>query len=242
MNQKTSPRNSKSYEYLLRGLVSCGVCRLGATGRVQSPGYYYYICRGRIDALRAAQGKRCTARYMPARQLDELVWQDLCAVLVDPEIIRHALERAHGGHWLPQELQAQLAALTKATQQLEHYQERLLDAYLAKIIELPEFERKRKEISQKCDALQKQSQQLQTTSNQRMALAQVADSIETFCAKIRPMLEQTNFDQKRQLVELLIDHVVFTNSDVEIHYVIPTHPEGPLIPFSHLCLDYRNHL
>ena len=178
---------------------------------------------------------------MPARQLDELVWQDLCAVLMDPEFVRHALERAHGGHWLPQELQAQLEALTKATQQLERYQERLLEAYLAKIIELPEFERKRKEISQKRDALQKQSLQLQATATQRIALSQVADSIEIFCAKIRPALEQADFEKKRQLVEFLIDRVVVTNGDVEIHYVIPTQPEGPYIPFSHLCLNYRNH-
>ena len=75
---------------------------------------------------------------------------------------------------------------------------------------------------------------------QRIALSQVADSIEIFCAKIRPILEQANFDQKRQLVELLVDHVVVTNGDVEIHCVIPTQPEGPQIPFSHLCLDYRS--
>ncbi len=188
-NQKTAPRNNKAYQYLLRGLVSCGVCRLTATGRAQSSGHTYYMCRGRHDALRRALGQRCTARYIPARQLDDLVWQDLCAVLVDPEIIRHALERAHGGHWLPQELQAQLAALAKADQQLDRYQERLLEAYLAKIIELPEFERKRKEIAQKRDALQKQSLQLQATATQRIALSQVADSIEAFCAKIRPVLE-----------------------------------------------------
>ena len=239
-NQKTAPRNNKTYQYLLRGLVSCGVCRLSATGRASSPGYYYYMCRGRHDALRGAQGQRCTARYILARQLDELVWQDLCMVLLDSELIRHALERAHGGHWLPHELRSRLAALTQAAQELERYQERLLEAYLAKVIEMPEFERKRKEISQKCDALQKQSLQLQATASQRIALSQVTESIEAFCAKIRPVLEQADFNQKRQLVELLVDRVIVTNGDVEIHYVIPTQPEGPHIPFCRLCLDYRS--
>ncbi len=209
-NQKTAPRNNKTYQYLLRGLVSCGVCRLSAIGRASSLGYYYYMCRGRHDALRRARCQRCTARYIPARQLDELVWQDLCTVLLDPELIRHALERAHGGHWLPHELQTRLAALTQATQELERYQERLLEAYLAKVIEMPEFERKRQEISQKRDALQKQSLQLQATASQRIALSQVAGSIEAFCAKIRPVLEQADFDQKRQLVELLVDRVIVT--------------------------------
>ena len=47
-------------------------------------GLPYYLCRGHTDALRAAQGQRCTARYIPAGQLDELVWADLCALLTDP--------------------------------------------------------------------------------------------------------------------------------------------------------------
>jgi site-specific DNA recombinase len=241
-NQKTAPRNNKTYQYLLRGLVSCGVCRLSAIGRAQSNGYGYYMCRGRHDALRRAQGQRCTARYIPARQLDDLVWQDLCAVLQDPEIVRHALERAHGGHWLPHELQARLGALTQASQELERYQERLLDAYLAQVIEMPEFERKRKEISQKREAIGQQSTQLQATASQRIALSLVADSIEAFCVKIRSVLELADFDQKRQLVELLIDRVIVTNGDVEIHYVIPTQPEGPHVPFCRLCLDYRTEL
>jgi site-specific DNA recombinase len=240
LNQRMASRNNTSYSYLLRGLVSCGQCRLSATGRTQPHGYHYYICRGRTDALRAAQGQRCTARYMPAVQLDDLVWQDLCAVLTSPEMIRYALERAHGGHWLPQELQAQLDTVTKTTKQLERQQERLLEAYIAGIIQLPELERKRKELTLKQEALQKQAVQLQTTATQRIALSQVTDSIEAFCAKTRPMLEQASFEQKRQLVELLIDRVVVSGGDVEIRYVIPTHPEGPHVPFSNLRSDYRS--
>jgi len=30
-----------------------------------------------------------------------------------------------------------------------------------------------------------------------------------------------------------------TEDQVEIRYIIPTQPEGPHIPFSHLRLDYR---
>jgi site-specific DNA recombinase len=242
LNQQMSPRNNKSHPYLLRGLVSCGQCRLNAMGRMQRKGYRYYVCRGRTDALRAAQGQRCTARYSPADQLDELVWRDLCAVMTNPEIIGYALERAHGGHWLPQELQAQLEALTKAAKQLERQQERLLDAYIANVIQLAELERKRKELTQKQEAIQKQTSQLQATATQRIALSQVAESIEAFCAQIRPVLEEASFEQKRQLVELLIDRVIVSDGEVEIRYVIPTQPEGSHVPFSHLRLDYRNHL
>lgn len=242
LNQQMAPRNNKSHQYLLRGLVSCGKCRLSATARTLPTGHQYYICRGRTDSLRIAQEQRCTARYVPAKQLDDLVWQDLCSVITSADILRFALERAHGGHWLPQELQSQLEALNKASKQLENQQERLLEAYIASIIQLPEFERKRKELLQKQEALHKQKNQLQATSTQRITLSQVADSMEAFCAKIQPTLEHANFEQKRQLIELLIDRVVVLDSDVEIRYVIPTQSDGPHIPFCHLRSDYRRRL
>ena len=242
MNQQSAPRNNKTHQYLLRGMVSCGKCRLSATARTLPSGYQYYVCRGRTDSLRIAQEQRCTARYIPATQLDDLVWQDLCLVVTSVDILRYALERAHGGHWLPQELQSQLEALNKASKQLEHQQERLLEAYIASIIQLPEFERKRKELLQKQEALHKQEFQLQATSTERINLSQVADSIEAFCAKIRPTLEHASFEQKRQLIDLLIDRVVVLDGDVEIRYVIPTQPDGPHIPFCHLRSDYRTKL
>jgi site-specific DNA recombinase len=104
-NQQGAARNTR-HEYLLRALVSCGACRLSCTARQSAAGSSYYLCRGRTDALRAAQGQRCTARYIPAGQLDELVWADLCALLTDPAQVARALDRARGGAWLPQELQA----------------------------------------------------------------------------------------------------------------------------------------
>jgi site-specific DNA recombinase len=239
-NQQMSSRNNKVHDYLLRGLVSCGHCRLSAMGRTIGGEYAYYICRGRTDALRAAQGQRCTARYAPAAQLDELVWQDLYQVLTQPEIMAHALERAHGGHWLPQELRARIDALHKAEKQLERQYERLLEAYLADVVTLPELERKRRELTQKQQALTTQRTQLEATVDQRLELSQTAASIQAFCAQIRPTLDQANFAQRRQLVELLIDRVIVTDEQVEIRYVVPTRPEGPHVPFSHLRSDYRS--
>jgi len=240
LNQQMSPRNNKAHNYLLRGLVSCGKCRLSAMGRTIHSKYHYYVCRGHTDSLRAAQGQRCTARYAPAEQLDALVWQDLCTALTHPEVIADALERAHGGHWVPQELRARIRTLGKVERQLEQQQERLLEAYLADVVALSEFERKRHELAKKQEALAVQRTQLEASVAERIELSEVTNSIEAFCAQVRPVLEQATFAQRRQLVELLIDRIIVTDGVVEIRYVVPTRPEGPHIPFSHLRTDYRS--
>ena len=236
-NQQTAARNTR-HEYLLRTLVSCGMCRLSCTGRQAQGGYRYYLCRGRTDALRAAQEQRCTARYIPADQLDELVWADLCALLTDPGQVVRALSRARGGAWLPQELQARQAAIRQALGQLERQQQRLLDAYLGEVIGLAELERKREELDRRHASLAAQQRQLDAAAGQRLELQAVADGIETFCQSIRAGLATATFTQRRQLVELLIDRVVVTDDQVEIRYVLPTSPDGPHRPFCQLRKDH----
>jgi site-specific DNA recombinase len=238
-NQQTAARNTR-HEYLLRALISCGACRLTCGVRQTAPGYRYYQCRGRTDPLRVAQGQRCTARYIPAGQLDELVWADLCALVTDPAQVARALDRAQGGAWLPQELHARQTAIRQALGQLDRQQQRLLDAYLAEIIALAEFQRKRDELDRRRAALAAQQRQLDAAASQRLELQAVADGIEAFCQAIRTGLATATFEQRRLLAELLIDRVIVTDDQVEIRYVLPTSPDGPHRPFCQLCKDHLN--
>jgi site-specific DNA recombinase len=93
-NRRMARRNNRVHPYLLRGLVSCGRCRLGCSGLHMPTGYDYYVCRTKTRSQLLLSGERCPARYIPARALEELVWRDLCEVLATPEMIAHAMERA----------------------------------------------------------------------------------------------------------------------------------------------------
>ena len=237
-NQQMARRNNSSYDYLLRGLVSCAQCQLACTGRSCQPGYAYYVCRGRSDTLRLAKGEGCIVRYAPAEQLDELVWEDLCRILTDPTCITHELERAHTGEWLPQALQARRQTLQKAIAQLERQQARLLEVYLAEVIGQDEFERKRFELVQTQQGLERQLRQLDAQVQQQIDIAALSVGIEEFCQRVQPTLDNLSFQQRRQLVELLIDRVIVDDEHVEIRYVIPTSPKGEFSRFCHLRKDY----
>src|SRR5512132_451460 len=52
----------------------------------------------------------------------------------------------------------------------------------------------------------------------------IAQSMTQVLKGLRVGLSQASFQQRRQLVELLIDRVVVTDGQVEIRYVIPTTP------------------
>ena len=89
---------------------------------------------------------KCPSRYIPADQVDALVWEDLCQLLTHPEAIRFALERAHGGHWLPQDLQARREALRRGQTSAQQQIERLTEAYLANVVTLEEYRRRRRDL------------------------------------------------------------------------------------------------
>jgi site-specific DNA recombinase len=178
-----------------------------------------------------AYGVACTARYAPTAALDQLVWQDLCQILRQPALITHELARAQTGEWLPQALQARRQTLKSALAQLERQQERLLEVYLAEIVGRAEFERKRQELSQSQHGLAQQLRQLEAQTQKQIEVAELAQSIETFCQRLEPTLDQLDFAQRRQLVELLIDRVIVDDGKVEIRYAIPTNPKGECHPF-----------
>jgi site-specific DNA recombinase len=241
-NQKWSSRNNTAREYLLRSLVSCGHCRLACSARGGRSSYAYYACHGRNRAVDSRRETPCKARLIPAPELDELVWRDLVEVLKDPETITQALERARAGAWLPQHLQTRRVQLERGRKSLEAQQERWTTAYLSGVIELEEYQRRRRDLEAQAQALATQLKELELQAGQQAELSGYATGIRDFALRVAATLDQTTFEQKRQLVELLIDRVVVTDDQIEIRYVIPTSQAGEKMRFCHLRSDYCNSL
>ena len=183
--------------------------------------------------LYSGNDKRCRSRYIPADQLDTMVWHDLVEIVSEPEAILHALQRAHDGHWLPQQLQARKEALRKAQATLRQQIERLTEAYLAGIVHLPEYQRRRQELDSRDAGLEQQAKELSVHVDRQKDISDMAGSIEDFCRRIQTGLTNASFAQKR----ILVDRVLVINDQVEIRYVVPTHARAETTRFCHLRKD-----
>jgi site-specific DNA recombinase len=239
-NQRAA-RRSTTHPYLLRGLVSCGVCRLscsGVTRTATDTRYRCYRCRGKMAQVSSGRASCCPARFIPATQLDELVWADLCAVLQHPELVAQALERAHSGAWVPGELRRRQASLRQVRASVARQRQRLLEAYLTEVIDLACLQRQDRGLAgQEADLLAREREV--TAEGERLVqVSAIAQSTTQVLKGLRVGLGQASFEQRRQLVELLIDRVVVTDGQVEIRYVIPTTPGSTQTRFCHLRTDY----
>jgi len=88
--------------------------------------------------------------------------------------------------------------------------------------------------------LKDQERQLDATTDRHNELAATFAQTEEFCQRVQRGLAEANFEQKRQMVELLIDRVLVKDGEVEIRYVVPTSKASENIRFCHLCTDYSN--
>ena len=72
-NRRFAQRNNKAHPYLLRNLVSCGVCGLSCLAKTTVQGYRYYSCTGKLPALFSHREQKCLSRLSPSERLDQLV-------------------------------------------------------------------------------------------------------------------------------------------------------------------------
>jgi site-specific DNA recombinase len=237
-NRLLAKRNNKTHNYLLRAMVSCGWCKQACSGRCLPSGNSYYLCPSRVRARHLRPDPHCPSRYIPVQQLDDLVWKDLYNLLLNPQQIKIALERAHSGSWMPQALQARRENINKGKSSLQRQLERLTEAYLAAAIPLAEYQKRRRELEQKQVIFEQQLKELEREVDRQMEFATMDSSIENFCQRVQDGLESASFEQKRQLVELLIDRVIVKDDQIEIHYVIPTSTKNEQVRFCHLRSDY----
>jgi hypothetical protein len=106
------------------------------------------------------------------------------------------------------------------------------------VLPLEEYQRRRRELEHRQQGIAEQARQLEVSVGHHEELADMVQSMEAFCQHVQQGLAEATFEQKRHLIELLIDRVVVTDEEVEIRYVIPTTPRSEQIRFCHLRLDY----
>jgi len=116
--------------------------------------------------------------------------------------------------------------------------QRLLEAYLAEVIDLACFQRQDQGLAgQEADLLARE-REVAAQGERLVQVSAIAQSMTQVLKQLRVGLGPTSFEQRRQLVELLIDRVVVTDGQVEIRYVIPTSDHSTKTRFCHLRTDY----
>jgi len=233
-----SPRRAEPGQWLLKGLVKCGVCGVGTNchkmrGR-NGTWHRYYYCRNH-DPLRAGgQEHRCPERNIRADALDEFVFDQVRQALLQPELLLTGEHSIALTAPIPDDelLAAELTRLDRKIDAADAEKRRLVDLYQAGLIELADLQRRAANVATRHRHLQTKRTSL---AEQRAALArgnQVHRRVHDFAERIRGVINDLDAVQKQHLLRLLIEDVRVTGWHVEIRLRIaldepPPDPQPP---------------
>jgi len=232
-NSQWSPRRAEPGAFLLKGLVKCGACRVGTNchkmrGR-NGTWHRYYYCRNH-DPLRAGgEERRCPERNIRADALDEFVFDHVRAALTEPALLLAGEQAVALTQPVPDDelLGAELARLDRKIDSATAERRRLVDLFQAGLIEMPELQRRSREVAARHNELTTKRTAL---AAERTALAHgnlLRRRVTDFANQIRGVIDQLNRPQRQQLMRLLIEDVHVTGSHVHIQLRIPLDPPNP---------------
>jgi site-specific DNA recombinase len=226
-NRKRSRAHISGATYLLQGLIVCKGCgyachgaptsKKTADGRV----FAYYRCRGSASWRHGGE-KLCRTKAIRTERLDAAVWEDVRALLSEPERIRAEYQRRLES---PQGSEARESTqLAKLMSQARKTVSRLIDAYSEGLVDKSEFEPRLKAARERLSRLEQEHAQRIDAEDKETELRLVIGQLEEFAKRVSAGLENTDWLTRREIIRALVKKVEVDVNEVRVVYRVNPSP------------------
>jgi site-specific DNA recombinase len=231
-NTKWSPRRAEPGQWLLKGLVKCGVCGVGTNahrmrGRNGSWHRYYY-CRNHDPIRAGGADRRCPERNIRAESLDTYVFDRIRSALLQPGALIAGEQAVAARTPTPDDelLAAEFARLDRRITAADDERRRLADLYQAGLLRLPEVQSRAADIEHRRKALTGRRDELTAQRQELSRDNKIRSRVEGFAARITAVIDHLDAEQKQKLLRLLVEEVRVTGWNVQIQLRIPLDAES----------------
>ncbi|WP_018086440.1 recombinase family protein [Desulfurispora thermophila] len=219
-NQLEAVKNSKHRQYLLRGLIKCGICGLTYHGTAfGGPGgkpKVYYVCGGKTAYRGPLQG-RCTSKNVPAEWIEDLVWQECVNFIENPgEAIQELAATMEVRKSQRAALEAEKQKALMALNEKEAEKQSILDLYRKRIISSLDVEQQLQKITQERKALEERVRELDRQIAAEETLINQFNTAEELLADLRAKLHSDPpFEVRREIVRALVKEIIVDTKPAE---------------------------
>ena len=159
----------------------------------------------------------CNNKQVSTDKLDKAVWDDVCGLLRNPNLLRKEYEDRLASSDEPP---AQCRKLAKQIEQSQRNVNRLIDVYSDGVISREEFdpriERARTQLAQRRKALA----QSQAVAAEHQALKESLQCMESFITQIEGGLDSADWNTRREILRTAIEHIEVEPDQIRITYRI----------------------
>jgi site-specific DNA recombinase len=240
-NKKHAPRNNKRYPYLLSGLLRCQSCGYALYGKPASSSKAkrcYYRCVGQ-DGHRNPQGRVCAGHPIRVDVLDALVWEQTQQLIQYPEVILEEYSRRmHAKRQGGLDLTTIMIKKKKEMHQQALEKQRLIDLYQTGIISLEDITPRLDRIRERIQRIEQEYTLLEEEKHREQKQLVLIEQFSTFQEKFLSRLGALKFEEKKQVVRLLVTEVLVdsVNERLTVKHVIPLDKSFPLRSGSNLSI------
>ena len=212
-NRRRVRESRRSGRYLLQGLVVCGCCHYAYYGKWSRHQYAYYRCLG-SDRPRFGGQSVCQNHQVRGDLLDQAVWQDVCELLRQPQLLRDEYER----RLQVADKTPQREPLTRQWQQAERAVSRLIDAYQDGVLKKTEFEPRLTRARERVTRLRADLERLDAVEVERNELRRALSCLDEFAAEVGAGLDQADWTARQDIIRTLVEKVSVEPDQIRIVY------------------------
>ena len=229
-NRRFAARNTKEPS-LLMGLVacqSCGYAYYRTSTRTANRKLYYYRCLG-SDDYRYEHGRICDSPPVRADYLDDVVWQQVTALLADPALVQAELDRRLTELKAANPATAERSRLELDATRTAAAIARLVQAYQEALITLDELRDRMPGLRAKETNLRVSLDALDAQLLDRDTYLKLAENLDSFLTRLRDTTTDTNIEDRQRVLRSVVKEVLVGPERVVIRHSIPAavHPFRP---------------
>ena len=157
-----------------------------------------------------------------AQPLKEATWEAIKGALQNPQLLMEEYSRrlAASGSGDDREFQRKEVAL--AMKRIKAQEDRITDAYVNEAMDLERSKQEMGRLKLRRDELERARQDANQRERQERSNAAVLEHLERFCQEVARGLENMAFEERQQLLRLVVEQVTVSDDVVTVETVIPS--------------------
>jgi len=223
-NRNFSDRN-KRREYLFTGLFECGICggKYGASydafrkHAIESHRKRYFCNNSRIYTRQ----EKCKTPSITESRLEEPIWNKLVQTLSNPQLAFDQLEKIQKKRLKESGVEEKMKELDILIEKKRSGIDKLLDLYINGGLDKVSYETRARKLEEELKRYKNELERYkyQFVSEKEKGLR--VNSIKNMYEQFKDNLENIGYNDKRELLRMLISRAVIKGKEIDIHCNIP---------------------
>ncbi len=211
-------------QYLLSGLLRCGVCGKPYSAQGAKSGQFaYYVC---ASLFREGAGA-CTARYLNATKVENLVVEKVRERILTEETITELVTLvAEEIDNLAGEVNGRLTAISSELSDVEARLENLYQALETKQLPIEVLSPRILSLKSRQDQLTAAREEAESQLEQRRAELPTSKEIKGYVADFRELFQEGTFPERKALIRNFVQGIEIVEDEAVLTYTIPMPSDG----------------